>query len=497
MDDVLIVGGGPTGLATAITCCRFGVKPRIVERLAQPSGVSKALVVWAASLEAFEAMGVVEQFLAQGRRIERVRFGDGARELACIATGEGVDSPYPHPILLPQSATEALLAARLGALGGAIERDCELVALTQDAEGVSATLRHADGREEQVRARYLVGCDGARSTVRHALGIDFAGHTEAETFLLCDARIEGTLDPAAICIWWHGGGTIALFPVIGDVWRVFANRASADETPPTLAEMQDLVTRHGPPGLTLRDPSWLAAFRINDRIAERYRVARCFLAGDAAHIHSPAGGQGMNTGLQDGVNLGWKLAYALQGAGDPEMLLSSYEPERRPIAVDVVHFATRMLHFGFANAPLLRMAKDVALPLVTHIPAVRRQMQTLLSETANTYREGPLVALGGGGERAADVVLEDGSHLYPRLCAPSHTLLTFGDVAVPPALVGESLAVVKLPATGAAASRYGMARPGWVLIRPDQIVAARGSADELLMLETYAQHVLPGARVPM
>jgi 2-polyprenyl-6-methoxyphenol hydroxylase-like FAD-dependent oxidoreductase len=494
MSEVLVVGAGPTGLATAITCCRFGVIPRVIDRLAQPSGVSKALAVWAGSLEAFEAMGVVDRFLAKGRRMRRAHFGDGGSELACVEVGEGVDSPYPHPILLPQSTTEALLAEGFTELGGTIERDAELVALAQDEDGVTATVRHADGREEAVRSRYLVGCDGARSAVRHALGIDFPGHTEPRTYLLCDARIDGALDADGIYVWWHGGGTLALFPVAGEMWRVISARANADESPPTLAEMQDLLTRHGPPALTLRDPGWLAAFRINDRIAARYRVGRCFLAGDAAHIHSPAGGQGMNTGLQDGVNLGWKLAYALQGAGDPEMLLASYEPERRAIAEEVVRFATRMLHLGFANAPLSRAAKDLALPLLTHIPAVRRRLQTTLAETANVYRDGPLVALGGGGARAVDVELEDGSRLYPRLCAPRHALLTFGAVRVPPALPGESLAVVALAADGAAARRYGIARPGWVLIRPDQVIAARGPAEDTRLLETYAQHVLPAAR---
>ena len=503
--DVLIVGAGPTGLATAITCRRFGLAPLLIERLEQPAAVSKALAVWSASLEAFAAMGIVDRFLAAGRRMDHVRFGDGRHELAAMRTGEGVDSPWPQPILLPQSRTEALLTERLGELGGAVERGVELLALAQDAAGVTATLRRADGSEQTCRARYLVGCDGGRSTVRHALDIPFDGHTEPRTFLLCDAPIAGGLDPASIYLWWHDGGTAALFPVEGDIWRLIGVRAGDGEAPPTAEEMQALLARHGPPGLALGAPTWLATFRINDRLARSFRAGRCFLAGDAAHIHSPAGGQGMNTGLQDGVNLGWKLAYALEGAPGAATLLDSYGPERRAIAHEVVTMATRMLHFGMGNAPLLRAVKDVALPLLSRVPAFRRRVQGQLSETENVYREGPLVALGGAagraghaevGTRAPDAELARGGFLLPLLCGAQHTLLLFGGAAASPELLaraGDRLRVVDLPDDAGAARRYHAEGGFWVLVRPDQVIAARGTAGDFSGLEVYGGEVLARA----
>jgi len=334
--EVLIVGAGPTGLSLAITLRRHGIAVRIIDRAAQPTNVSKALALWSASLEALQGMGVVDHFVREGRRLNALCVGEGDRRLATLAVGEGIDSAFPFPLLLPQSRTEALLAARLAELGCAIERNVELVNLAQDGSGVTATLRHADGRSETVTTRYLAGCDGARSAVRQALDIAFEGYTEPQTFLLADVKIDGgDLDHRSIYLWWHNGGTIAMFPFGEEVWRVFAMRGADSpkgEEPATLDEVQHCVDHYGPHGLKLRDPSWLSIFRINERLAAHYRVGRCFIAGDAAHIHSPAGGQGMNTGIQDAVNLGWKLAYALKGVGNRELLLESYQAERRPIA---------------------------------------------------------------------------------------------------------------------------------------------------------------------
>jgi 2-polyprenyl-6-methoxyphenol hydroxylase-like FAD-dependent oxidoreductase len=239
-----------------------------------------------------------------------------------------------------------------------------------------------------VRSRYLVGCDGARSFVRQTLGINLEGETEPDTFLLGDVQIDGgDLDHRSIYLWWHGGGTVALFPFEDRTWRIFAKResnAGSDQT--SVAELQQQVDRHGPPGLRLRDPSWLSVFRVNERVAAHYRAGRCFLAGDAAHIHSPAGGQGMNTGIQDAVNLGWKLAYVLDGVGDADLLLASYEAERRPIAQDVVKVAAQKHHAAFDQGYLRHVIKDVAISIFGNIPAVQRKLQVELSETEIVYR---------------------------------------------------------------------------------------------------------------
>ena len=509
--QVLIAGAGPTGLSLAITCRRFGLNVRIVDRAPQASTVSKALAVWSGSMEALAEMGTIGPFLEVGVRMHSLRVGDGKRQIAEVKVGDAVDSPYPYALLLPQSRTERLLAARLAELGVSVERDRELTGFTADDAGVSATLRHGDGIEEVVRAAYLAGCDGARSVVRHQLGIDFPGYTEPASFLLCDAPIDGAIDPASIYIWWHRGGTVALFPIHDGVWRVFAKREGDGDTTPTIEEMQSHLDRFGPPGLQLGAPEWLSCFRINERVAAQYRGGRCFLLGDAAHIHSPAGGQGMNTGIQDAVNLGWKLGYALNGWGDAELLLSSYEPERRPVAHDVVRGAGQKQHLAFTDSGLMRVLRDVAIPVLTQIPAVRQKLQLDLSETEIVYRDGPLVALGDPprragrtevGGRARDVMLRDPASgqqraLWPLLAGPAHTLLLFGDrIAAPSDVlgrVGERLVPVSINSAsdpnGEAAARYGL-REGWVLVRPDQVVAARGTAQDWSALTRYARGVL-------
>ncbi|MGU3496729.1 FAD-dependent monooxygenase [Xanthobacteraceae bacterium A53D] len=520
---VLIVGAGPTGLSLAITLRLLGIEARIIDRNAEPASVSKALAVWSGSLEALHAMGVVDRFEAAGVRLRALVVGDGPKTLATIAMGEGIDSPYPVPLLLPQSTTEAILTARLAELGGSIVRGVELGSFTQDAAGVTAALRHADGRTEEVRAAYLVGADGARSTVRHELGIAFEGYTEPQAFILADVRIDGgNLDRRSIYIWWHGGATVALFPFTDDTWRLFGARPDAtDETPPTLAEMQAYMDRHGPPGCTLSDPNWLSVFRTNERLAEHYGAGRAFLAGDAAHIHSPAGGQGMNTGIQDAVNLAWKLALVLSGRGDSDLLLSSYEAERRPVAHEVVKNSAQRLHVAFAESRITQFVRDMAVSVIGHMPAVQKMLQTDLSETAITYHDGALVALGhpprhpvrtDAGTRAlnADIIDPDtgaSTPLWPVIGGLHHTLLLFPD-AVHPLTVeaatldcGDLLRVVQLPPAadpqGLVRGRYRITTPGWVLIRPDQVIAARGPADDLTALATYLDRVIRPAGSPL
>jgi len=514
---ILVVGAGPTGLTLAITLKRFGIPVRIIDRATSPTTVSKALALWSGSLEALDGMGVVDQFLTAGRRLNKLSVGDGGRELAALAVGDGIDSPYPFPLLLPQSRTEQFLGERLASLGVNIERGVELVDLAQDGDGVSGTLKLADGSSEQVRSPYVIGCDGARSFVRQHLGINFEGYTEPANYLLGDVKISGgNLDHRSIYLWWHKGGTVALFPYEDLVWRVFAQRdPDAGDATPTVAELQDHLDRHGMRGLTLSDPTWLSMFRVNERLAARYRVGRCFIAGDAAHIHSPAGGQGMNTGIQDAVNLGWKLAYALLGVGDADLLLESYEAERRPIAHEVVKGAAQKLHVAFgASSPLATIAKDIAVSLFANIPAVQKKLQVELSETEIVYRDGPLVRLGQPpkraartevGARARDAQMVDGAAgsgvaLWPQLCGPHHTLLVFedapGSAPLDPAVAraGERLKLLRLNRSTdpqhKVRERYRLRGPGWVLVRPDQVVAARGAGGDYAVLREYADKVL-------
>lgn len=280
------------------------------------------------------------------------------------------------------------------------------------------------------------------------------------------------------------------------------------EAAPTLAELQDHADRHGPPGLGLSQPSWLSAFRINERVAAHYRSGRCFLAGDAAHIHSPAGGQGMNTGMQDAVNLAWKLASVLKGIGDADLLLDSYEPERRAVALDVVKAAGQKQHLAFSTGTATRLLKDFAISIFGNLPVVQKKLQVELSETEITYRDGPLVALGAPprharrtdtGTRARDTKLNiDGAtrNLWPLMTATQHTLLVFED-GEPIDISGIRAAHVKIlhiakgnDPDGEVWARYHQRGSGWVLIRPDQVIAARGDGGDVGVLERYLERVV-------
>ncbi|PSJ53733.1 FAD-dependent monooxygenase [Kumtagia ephedrae] len=513
---VLVVGAGPTGLSLAIMLRLHGVPVRIVDRNAAPAAVSKALAVWSGSLEALHAMGVVDKFLERGVRLKSLIAGDGRRRLGAISVGDGIDSPYPYPLLLPQSRTEQILTARLAELGATVERGVELTGLDQDDDGVSAALKHADGSEERVRTRYLVGADGARSAVRHGVGIAFEGYTEPQMFLLGDVKIDGAdLDRRSLYIWWHGGNTVALFPFEDGIWRIFTMREnSEDASPPTLEELQTLMDRHGPPGARISGPTWLSSFRTNERLAARFRVGRVFLAGDAAHIHSPAGGQGMNTGIQDAFNLGWKLGHVLHGRGDAELLLDSYEAERRPVAREVIRGSAQRLHVAFAPGKVATFLRDIAVTVVGNLPAVQKMLTVELSETTIVYEDGPLVALGNPprrpkrtdvGTRALDATFLDAASGEPRALwgefSPTrHTLLLFSQPGKPIGLGGvpegfsDAMRIVALDETsdpkGEVRDRYHVSAPGWVLVRPDQVVAARGAGEDFSALASYLNRVV-------
>jgi 2-polyprenyl-6-methoxyphenol hydroxylase-like FAD-dependent oxidoreductase len=479
-------------LAAAITLRRFGVAVRLIDRLPEPALASKALVVWSATLEALQDMGVIDDFLAAGRRLRAVRIGDGPRQLAELVIGDGIDSAFPFPILLSQACTENILRARLAGLGVEVEHGVEFVGLEQDAEGVTANLRHAEGSTEQTRVRFLVGSDGADSAVRQALGVAFEDLTEPQTFLMGDVHIDGgDLDDRCLSIWRRDGGTVALVPFEENIWRVFAMREGGPaDRPTTLEELQRAVDTLCVPGLRLHHPAWLSVFHTNERVAARYRRTRCFLSGDAAHCHCPTGGQGLNSGIQDGVNLGWKLAYVLQGHGDAELLLGSYEAERRTAAPAVVGQSALRQPLAFSTSGV---DVEAALAVVGRLPAVQNLLQLQVAETATV------------GARALDAEWRDPAtgekrSLRPLLAVPKHSLLIFedapGSIDVAKAIDGTAgrIQILRFDAAsdpqGQLRQRYHVRGPSWILIRPDQMVAARGTGSDLAVLDLYLDRVV-------
>jgi 2-polyprenyl-6-methoxyphenol hydroxylase-like FAD-dependent oxidoreductase len=361
--EVLIVGAGPAGLSLAIACAGHGVAFRIIDAAPSPAETSRALAVWSAAQEVFSAFGVVGRMLGEGMRPGGIRICTRHRTLLRIPVTAFEDSPYPAPLILPQSSTERILIDRLGELGHAVERSVELAGLEQDAGGVAVVLARPGGEQENVRFPLVVGCDGAHSTVRHLCGAKFKGRVLPQCFILCDAEVQGQEPPPReVLIHFSSKGVLPMFPIRENVWRIVSTRAAGSGTaPPTLEEMQEHLQERGPAGLTLANPEWLSSFRVSERMVDRFRHGRVLLAGDAAHIHSPAGGQGMNTGVQDAFNLGWKLGCIFRGGCHMETLLESYHAERAPVAAKVIADASARTRLAMiARGPLATLRNTLA-----------------------------------------------------------------------------------------------------------------------------------------
>ncbi|MBV9687232.1 MAG: FAD-dependent monooxygenase, partial [Alphaproteobacteria bacterium] len=325
---VLIVGAGPTGLVMAHELARDGIQCRLIDKAPHRAMESRAIAIHSRTMESFELMGLTDDFLAVGQRIAGVNLFGGKDPIAHVDFGS-LETRYPGVLGVPQDETERLLGQRVAKLGLTIERNTELVGLSQRGSGVSARLRKADQIEE-IDADWVMGCDGAHSAVREQLGIPFSGSTYPEHFVLADIKVEGEIDHNQAQVWLAGDGPLAFFPLPEDRWRLIVINSPPNwKGQPSLAQCQQLLNERGLTRLRLADPRWTAVFRIHRRKAGQFRQGHVFLLGDAAHIHSPVGGQGMNMGIQDAFNLAWKLSRVIRNIGDPK-LLDSYEAERKP-----------------------------------------------------------------------------------------------------------------------------------------------------------------------
>jgi len=355
---VLIVGAGPTGLILACELARRGLSFRIVDKAPEYFAGSRGKGLQPRSLEVLDDLGVVDQILAHGRFHLPFRGYDGATVIGDHDMHEGrvptPDVPYASPLIIPQWQVEEILRNRLAEYGGRVELATELIGFQQNAGGVTAWLTHSDATE-QVFSRYMVGADGGHSFVRKQLGVGFEGETwKNERMLVGDVRVAG-LDREHWHSWpKHTAGWVALCPLPGtDSFQFQAQVTAHEPEEPTLERFQQIIDeRTSRPDLRLYDATWLSLYRANVRMVDRYRVERVLLAGDAAHVHSPAGGQGMNTGIQDAYNLGWKLGQVLAGA--PNALLDTYEEERFPVAAALLGITTRLhrqVLSGNSNGP--------------------------------------------------------------------------------------------------------------------------------------------------
>ena len=371
--DVLIVGAGPTGLTLACELLRRGVRCRIMDNADAPATTSRALGIQPRTMELFENMGIVDEIIARGGPVLGSQLYDGNHLLATIGGADvqrianRPDIPYPSVWVLPQSDIEAVLSALLQRLGGVVEHSREFVAFRQDDHNVVATVQSATSVEE-VCARWLIGCDGAHSRVRKNLGVLFAGSAYDEQFVLADVELTWNRDRDKTQLWFHRDGLIAIlpFPNTNHLWRIFAEITlpQGAQAPQASIELfqQLLRERTGDTTTRISNSVWMSNFKVNRRMVDRYRVGRVFLAGDAAHIHSPFGGQGMNTGIQDAFNLAWKLALVIAGTS-PITLLDTYQEERLPVAKTVMDSTDTNTKIFLSKNPVIKFLRERVLSL--------------------------------------------------------------------------------------------------------------------------------------
>ncbi|MBB5956152.1 2-polyprenyl-6-methoxyphenol hydroxylase-like FAD-dependent oxidoreductase [Saccharothrix tamanrassetensis] len=369
--DVLVVGAGPAGLATATALAQSGTAVTVIDSQDEGANTSRAAVVHARTLEVLKPLGVADVLVGEGIHAGRFTIRDRDRVLLPIGFGD-LPTEYPYTLMVSQARTEAALLARFTASGGTVVRPRTLTGLAQDESGVTAELD--DG--STVRAAYLVGADGMHSTVRDRTGIGFEGGTYGESFSLADVRLSGDVPDDEVILYFSPAGMVVVAPLPGGVHRIVA---TVDEAPehPTADFVQRLLDTRGPDRTRaqVHEVLWGSRFRVHHRVATAYRSGRVFLAGDAAHVHSPAGGQGMNTGIHDGVQLGNALAAALRG--HPQSL-DDYETGRKPVAEQVVALADRLTRLATADRRL-RPIRNVVLSALGKLPPVRRNLALRLS----------------------------------------------------------------------------------------------------------------------
>jgi len=378
--DVLIVGAGPTGLTLAIALRQAGIGHLLVDRLPEGQNTSRAAVVHAHTLEALEPLGVADTLVARGLRLERFALRDRDRPLMQLRF-DGLPSAHRYILMIPQDETERVLAARLAALGGTVHRGITAAAVEQEADGARVTLATPDG-ERTVRARYVVGGDGMKSLVREAAGIAFDGAAFEGAFVLADVRMDWPLGRSEVSLYFAPDGMLVVAPLPNGSFRIVAEVADAPAEP-GLADVQALIDARGPAtgAAQVQSVVWSSRFHLHHRIARSYRSGRLLLIGDAAHVHSPAGGQGMNTGIVDAVTLAGMLAEVVRGER-PDAWLDGYGALRRPAAEQVIALSSRLTALATTRGPARQAMRNAFLSILGTLPLARRRIEMNLSGLA-------------------------------------------------------------------------------------------------------------------
>ena len=438
--DVLIVGAGPTGLALACQLIRYGVDFTIIDKKEGTTPYSKAIGVQARTLEIYEQIGLADKLIALGQVTEKVRMFAGGKvrgEAEFKALGEGL-SPYPYILIVEQGAHEKLLYDHIKAAGKDVEWRTELADFLQDEAGVHAQLRDVGGTEKTIDAKYLVACDGAKSLVRHKLGLEFGGSTFERMFYVADVKLKWEYPHDALQVMLMRDQLLAFFPMKGDdryrIVGTFPEEFAKEEGDVLYAEIEDQIKKDAALELDITDVNWFSTYKVHTRHVDRFSVGRCFLAGDSAHIHSPAGAQGMNTGIQDGYNLAWKLAWVLGGHSGPE-LLNTYNEERLPNAVQLTKTTDRFFGFAAGPEPVVAFTRLHVFPYIAQflfsLDAVKRFIFPRVSQIQINYEDYTLSKQAGAfkvnaGDRMPWLTI-DGRSIYDDLREPVFHLVIFHD----------------------------------------------------------------------
>ncbi|MHC8372881.1 FAD-dependent oxidoreductase [Pseudomonas sp. MDT1-85] len=494
--DVLIIGAGPTGLVLALWLSKLGIRVRIIDKTSEPGTTSRALAVQARTLELYRQLDLSDTVVQNGHKVAAANFwvkGEPVARLPLSTIGEGL-TPYAFLEMYPQDEHERLLIKRLEAFGITVERNTELQSFEETGDGITARLRLPDGQQETCQACYLAGCDGARSIVRKTLDTGFPGGTYQQIFYVADVQARGPTFNGELHVDLDEADFLAVFPLAGEgrarlIGTVRDERADRAET----LQFEDVSSRaieHLK--VQIDQVNWFSTYRVHHRVADHFRTGRAFLLGDAAHVHSPAGGQGMNTGIGDAINLAWKLATVLSGGATPK-LLDSYETERIAFARRLVATTDRVFSFVTTDGPIADLVRmrvaPFLIPKMISLEPVREFMFRTVSQTTLNYRGMPLSeGVAGhvhGGDRLPWAHDGEGDN-FESLKDPTWQVHVYGDTSDEMiAWCTEHHLPLQVFDWRPAFETAGLTRNGFYLLRPDTYVAIADYSADPKVIERY------------
>ena len=517
--DVVIIGAGPTGLALACQLTRYGIDFVIIDKNPGVTAYSKALGVHARTLEIYEQLDLAQKAVSLGTVAGKVRLlekGEILGEVELSNIGQGL-SPYPYMLVLEQSKNEQLMYEWLQSQGRDVLWQTELEDFAQDNTSVTAHVKNGSGESQTIEGRYLVGCDGPKSPVRHELGLAFEGSTFARLFYVADVRIDWKFshDGLHVCLAPHG--VVAFFPMPGEkrfrIVGAFPEGHERDESEILYEEIEARIKEEAQLELDITRVDWFSTYKVHTRHVENFSSGRCFLAGDSAHIHTPAGGQGMNTGIQDAYNLAWKLALVLKHSAR-ETLLDTYNEERLPNAKRLTATTDRMFNLAAGKDWFVALIRTTVFPpmakYILSIETVRKKFFILISQIGIRYRDGSLSIhrdnSSPGGDADFDVkagdrmpyFLVDGKSIYDRLRAPKFHLITFTDEksgydSSGPGVIAKFANLIDhyvIPVCPQVIAIFGSNKPFNILLRPDNYIGFISSDISLDPLTRYLSKII-------